>query len=430
MEDKPTEGSTGGLAAFISGLKEKPIETLVRAAATLSYSSMGVSSGLAERSAGAIVGVAKEIEASPSEALKKFTENVKKDPIGAILDTEAKWASVATGIPLPITEGVMEAVEDTVKGIIGLPSTIAEISKTVVTEVRENPIGVAKTYLYYAYNPKAKVEVTMAIGCAIRDSVINVRDEIANAATPDDKLRLISKLLTEIGICFIPVGGVVSKTGKMTVGAKSGSFMSNFIARLKPNWLGNRKPVMLMEKANGNQLKILSDLEKDLLNNLVNPEHPHNFTRHGNYGEIKVDVDLERRGDFVRKSVNRITDIDTPTRHGIDGIYQNLKPPPKWVVTDSKFLSANEALRINYSPSLSITSSGKQLSDKWTIERLECSVDDDIADAISKSIRANDKNVLKVVAKVDNSGAVTYYKVDSLGCVLKDINNNPIVWVP
>lgn len=53
-------------------------------------------------------------------------------------------------------------------------------------------------------------------------------------------------------------------------------------------------------------------------------KHPHNFTRHGNFGEMVVDVDLEGTGHIKRISMRRITALDAPMHHGMDactGLY-------------------------------------------------------------------------------------------------------------
>ena len=53
-------------------------------------------------------------------------------------------------------------------------------------------------------------------------------------------------------------------------------------------------------------------------------KHPHNFTRHGNFGGMVVDVDLEGTGHIKRISMRRITDLDAPMHHGMDactGLY-------------------------------------------------------------------------------------------------------------
>ena len=47
-----------------------------------------------------------------------------------------------------------------------------------------------------------------------------------------------------------------------------------------------------------------------------------------------VDVDLEETGHIKRISLKRVTSLDEDMHHGIDGIYENLTPPPKYLVVD------------------------------------------------------------------------------------------------
>lgn len=49
-----------------------------------------------------------------------------------------------------------------------------------------------------------------------------------------------------------------------------------------------------------------------------------NYTWHGNFGEMVVDVDLEGTGHIERISMRRITALDAPMHHGMDactGLY-------------------------------------------------------------------------------------------------------------
>lgn len=45
--------------------------------------------------------------------------------------------------------------------------------------------------------------------------------------------------------------------------------------------------------------------------------------------------------------------LDEDMHHGIDGIYENLTPSPKYLVVDSKFLSSNAATAETYAPRMS-----------------------------------------------------------------------------
>ena len=65
---------------------------------------------------------------------------------------------------------------------------------------------------------------------------------------------------------------------------------------------------------------------------------------------------------------------------------------------------------------------------KWIDKNLADSIDDDVLlKEIQKAIRKN--RVDSVAAKIDNTGKLTYYKLDSDGKVMMDkITNNPIIY--
>jgi len=69
---------------------------------------------------------------------------------------------------------------------------------------------------------------------------------------------------------------------------------------------------------------------------------------------MKMDVYLEEQG-HKRISNNRVTDIDQPVDHGIDGVYLNASKPPKYLIVESKYGQST----------LSTTNDGKQMSDDW-----------------------------------------------------------------
>ena len=170
---------------------------------------------------------------------------------------------------------------------------------------------------------------------------------------------------------------------------------------------------------------------KDIKNDLKNSEHPHDYTRPGNYGEMKVDIDLESTGHYERINNERVTSLDDPTHHGIDHVFKNHTPPPDYVIVDSKVLRADSAVNVNKAPSLNKTkNSGRQLSDKWINKNIESVVDDKIAKQIKQDIKFNTENTLRIAAKVDKNGNITYYKVNREGKVIKKADGTPEVWIP
>ena len=76
------------------------------------------------------------------------------------------------------------------------------------------------------------------------------------------------------------------------------------------------------------------DSVHDIIKNVENGDISlTNNIQKGNYGEMKMDTYFEKQG-YERISVDRVTDLNTPTHQGIDGVYynQNGKPPEKALV--------------------------------------------------------------------------------------------------
>ena len=155
-------------------------------------------------------------------------------------------------------------------------------------------------------------------------------------------------------------------------------------------------------------------------------KHPHNFTRHGNFGEMVVDVDLEGTGHIERISMRRITALDAPMHHGIDGIYRNMNPPPDFIIVESKYLGAEKAVDEAFAPSMSKVINGRQMDSEWIDKNLEKSVSDDLYDEIVDAI--DRKKVDFVASKVTNDGNITYYKLDSSGKIMRDSDNIPVIY--
>ena len=184
-------------------------------------------------------------------------------------------------------------------------------------------------------------------------------------------------------------------------------------------------------KPNEKQLEIVKSID-DPETQLISPKHIKDFTPKGNFGEIVVDVDLEGTGHIQRISIKRVESLDAPMHHGIDGVYENMTPPPKYLVVDSKYLGAEAAKAETYAPRMSKTkTTGRQLSDGWIRNNLRdqfidadgiLSVENEqklneILDAIDME---DDSICMRLGAKVDNAGNVTYYKYNSEGKVLKE----------
>lgn len=113
--------------------------------------------------------------------------------------------------------------------------------------------------------------------------------------------------------------------------------------------------------------------------------------------------------------------------------YENMTPPPKYFVVDSKYLSSEAAKAETHAPKMSKSKKTKitQLDNEW----IEKNLRDQFLDAdgiispenynkmkeIQDAIDIADESVcLRLGAKVDDTGNVTYYKYGSDGKVLTE----------
>ena len=190
---------------------------------------------------------------------------------------------------------------------------------------------------------------------------------------------------------------------------------------------GSRREIRVGERVipNKEQLDAVSDIKKPN-EELVNAEHPHDFTMKSNYGEMKTDIDLERNGGYQRVSNFRVTSLKDKGHHGIDGIYKNMNPPLDFIIVESKYLGAEEAVNESFAPTMSKVKNGRQMDSEWIDKNLEKSISDDLYDEIVDAI--DRKKVDFVASKVTNDGNITYYKLDSSGKIMRDSDNIPVIY--
>jgi hypothetical protein len=103
-------------------------------------------------------------------------------------------------------------------------------------------------------------------------------------------------------------------------------------------------------------------------------------------------------------SLDRVTSLDTPTHKGIDGVYFNEGPPPRYAVGEAKFGTGTLSKLVDDTP---------QMSDKWIRERLTDSVGEDMVRQINKV------GYDRVLVKVDANGNATHHLLDDLGKIIK-----------
>lgn len=129
----------------------------------------------------------------------------------------------------------------------------------------------------------------------------------------------------------------------------------------------------------------------------------------GNYGEMKTDQDL-RTKCYERISNEMVTDIDENGHQGLDGVYYNPEGHPQYLIVDAKYGSA----KLNPN-----TADGKQMCDNWIDNRLDKDLGKDKADEIRMEKLFNPDNVGAYVAHVDETGNVSYDKLDGNANVIE-----------
>ncbi|MEE0931032.1 MAG: T7SS effector LXG polymorphic toxin [Acutalibacteraceae bacterium] len=146
----------------------------------------------------------------------------------------------------------------------------------------------------------------------------------------------------------------------------------------------------------------------DLVENIEEPIVLGNNMNKGNYGEMKMDISYESEG-YVRISTDRVTDLDSVTHHGIDGVYESPTPPPKFIISEAKYGSSR----------LGNTNDGKQMCSNWIDNRLDDAVGKTKADEIRLEMLLNPENVESHLVNISKNGEVTRSLLDATGNVIK-----------
>lgn len=160
--------------------------------------------------------------------------------------------------------------------------------------------------------------------------------------------------------------------------------------------------------------------QKRIIGEVENGTQPlSNRMRKGNYGEMKMDVLVEESGG-KRISLDRCTDIDAKTHHGIDGVFTNPSPPPPFIVGEAKYKSKPFNPKNNAKSQLGLnsnTKTGPQMSKKWIETRLKDAVGRQQAKEIIK------KGYKPVTFRIDASGHINLFEMDAAGGVVQEILN-------
>ena len=163
---------------------------------------------------------------------------------------------------------------------------------------------------------------------------------------------------------------------------------------------------------------------KDLLQS-NNKDEPSKKQK-GNFGEIKsclnllTSENLKKGVDGKRYNLIRIGDdtpnsLDSKIRHGIDGVYRNLTPLPKFIIDEAKFGTS----RLNPK-----TKDGPKMSIKWIQSRVtqlntKGIISDEIAEEIIDALDVN--AVDRVLTHISEDEKITMYLITDNGLIKMDV---------
>ncbi|MCW1929302.1 hypothetical protein [Bhargavaea beijingensis] len=126
----------------------------------------------------------------------------------------------------------------------------------------------------------------------------------------------------------------------------------------------------------------------------------------GNYGEMKMDVHYESQG-YNRISLDRVTNLDQKIAKGIDGVYENFTPPPKFIITEAKYNKSR----------LTTTDTYRQMEDDWVDRNLRTAVGKTKSIEIFREQIRNPDNVEKNLVRIKIDGSITKAKLDEDGYI-------------
>ncbi|WP_051059418.1 hypothetical protein [Bhargavaea cecembensis] len=133
-----------------------------------------------------------------------------------------------------------------------------------------------------------------------------------------------------------------------------------------------------------------------------------NNQQKGNYGEMKMDVHYESQG-YNRISKGRVTKLDQKIAQGIDGVYEDSGPPPKFIIAEAKYNKAQ----------LNKTQDWRQMDNYWVQRRLRSAVGVKKYNDIQKSMVTNPDSVKKKLVRIKHDGNVVEKELNTDGYIIK-----------
>ena len=153
------------------------------------------------------------------------------------------------------------------------------------------------------------------------------------------------------------------------------------------------------------QKKLIDDVENGKIElEGYNGHKKGNHTRKSNYGEMKMDEHMKNLG--YEPLHKQIGNIDQSISKGIDGVYKNPGPPPKYAIGEAKYDTSKLSQKAK---------DGPQMSDDWLegSDRLEKAVSEEMYREIQLSKMLDPNSVEKVIVHTDKAGKATAKVVET-----------------
>ena len=310
-------------------------------------------------------------------------------------------ATCGMALPLVATVGVMaigagtaaygfsntvEGGQDVYAGVTGDPRMVS------VNPIRDT-VFASNPDLYYLIGNALTISASMILtGGMAANAAVSAGTSIGRAVVTEYAKQgltvaassYVEKSMTEA--TNSPLAGFVvgSLTGMATYGTLSEAELEVVNNVKRPQQLGNVGESGI-------------DFVYDIVKGVENGDVPlSNNIQKGNYGEMKMDVYFKSQG-YERISLDRVTDLNTPTHHGIDGVYYNPDGHPPYIIGEAKYGSSRLSILADGTP---------QMSDKWIIDRLENAVGEEIANDIKMEMILNPDNVGSTLVHVSSDGGI------------------------
>lgn len=296
-------------------------------------------------------------------------KTVKNSKQGKWVSKKSKELYDTVDKKAPIATGIYDALYDEVKGfheIYKLTDPVYGLKKIYNTVSNPKPY-INKFNEFVEFQVKTKTTPDEALGILIGREVVDYAD--MNLIHGNAHTRAEFGTHAVIFIASLFIGGASVSDDAARFGDDLAGVGDNVLNT------GDDLTNIADDVINhADDIKCGSKSVDDIIESVENGDVPlANNLQKGNYGEMKMDQYYESQG-YKRISVDKVTDLNSPSHQGIDGVYYNPDGYPPYVIAEAKYGSAK----------LGNTRDGMQMSDTWIngSDRLVNAVGKDAADDI------------------------------------------------